>query len=102
MMKVMMKALSKIEIEEYLSGNLKNWLYDGNYLKREFKFKSFVDAFSFMTAIALEAEKMDHHPDWSNVYNTVRIGLNTHDASGITVMDFNLAEKADKIFKKFT
>ena len=50
-----------------------------------------------MTSIALQAEKADHHPDWSNVYNTVHINLNTHDADGITQLDFDLANKIDKI-----
>lgn len=52
-----------------------------------------------MTAIALEAEKLDHHPDWSNVYNNVRISLNTHDAKGITTLDFDLANKIDNVFE---
>lgn len=58
-----------------------------------------MEAFSFMTAIALEAEKLDHHPDWSNVYNNVRISLNTHDAKGITTLDFDLANKIDNVFE---
>ena len=96
-----MKALSKIEVKEFLSDNLKNWSFDGIYLKRDFEFKTFVEAFSFMTAIAIEAEKIDHHPDWSNVYNSVRINLNTHDAKGITKMDFDLADTIDRVFEKY-
>lgn len=96
-----MEALTKDKITGYLSLHLKKWTYTGAAIKRELKFKTFVDAFSFMTAIALEAEKMDHHPDWSNVYNTVIIALNTHSAKGITQMDFDLAKKIDEAFNKY-
>jgi len=60
-----------------------------------------VEAFAFMTAIALEAEKMDHHPDWSNGYNKVNIALTTHSANGITQMDFDLASKIDSAYKNW-
>ena len=96
-----MKALSKKEVKEQLPIKLKGWSFDGNHIRREYKFKTFVDAFSFMSAVALVAEKMDHHPEWSNVYNTVNINLNTHDASGITRLDFDLADKIDGIFEKY-
>jgi 4a-hydroxytetrahydrobiopterin dehydratase len=86
----MAKKLNDSEIKEKLK-KLKNWKYANNKLSREFTFKNFVEAFSFMTAVALEAEKMDHHPDWENVYNRVVINLNTHDADGITDKDFKLA-----------
>jgi 4a-hydroxytetrahydrobiopterin dehydratase len=92
-----MKAISDNQVKEFLSDHLKKWSFDGNCIKRDFKFKSFVEAFSFMTAVALEAEKLNHHPDWSNVYNTVHINLYTHDADGITQLDFDLANKIDKI-----
>jgi len=97
-----MKALSKIEVKEFLSVKLKNWSFDGNAIKRDFKFKTFVEAFSFMTAVALEAEKLEHHPDWSNVYNSVSINLNTHDADGVTKLDIDLADKINKIFENYT
>lgn len=93
-----MKALSTTEVKKLLSEKLKNWSFDGTFLTRIFKFGDFVSAFSFMTAVALLAEKIDHHPDWSNVYNTVTIKLNSHDAKGITELDFQLAESIDKIF----
>jgi len=96
-----MKALSKKEIKEQLPVKLKNWSLDVNHIKREYKFKTFVDAFSFMSAVALVAEKMDHHPDWSNVYNIVNINLNTHDARGITKLDFDMADRIDRIFEKY-
>jgi 4a-hydroxytetrahydrobiopterin dehydratase len=99
---LIMKALSKTEVTEFISVKLKNWSFDGNCIKRDFKFKTFVEAFSFMTAVALKAEKSDHHPDWSNVYNSVSIRLNTHDANGITKLDFDLADMIDNIFKNYT
>ncbi len=64
-------------------------------LQKEFKFSNFSEAFGFMTRVALMAEKMDHHPEWSNVYNKVSVVLSTHDAGGITEMDFKLAKMMD-------
>lgn len=96
-----MKALSKSEVAEFLSDKLKNWSFDGKFIERDFKFKTFVEAFSFMTAVALKAEAMGHHPDWSNVYNTVSIKLNSHDAGGITKLDFELAKVIDNEFNKY-
>ena len=61
-------------------------------IKREVEFKDFMEAFSFMTQIALKAEKMNHHPEWFNVYNSVKIVLTTHDAGGLTDKDQKLAE----------
>lgn len=60
-------------------------------ISKRFKFKNFVEAFGFMTQIALKAEKMDHHPEWSNVYGTVDVVLTTHSADGITALDIELA-----------
>ncbi len=91
-----MEAFSKTKVKELLSEKLKDWSFDGTYISRSFTFKNFVNAFSFMTAVALEAEKMDHHPEWSNVYNKVTINLNTHSAGGITQLDFDLAQTIDK------
>ena len=93
-----MKALSTKEVNELLPIKLKNWSFDGTYLSRNYKFSNFISAFSFMTAVAIVAEKMDHHPDWSNVYNSVTIKLNSHDAKGITGLDFELGESIEKIF----
>jgi 4a-hydroxytetrahydrobiopterin dehydratase len=95
-----MKPLTKEEVKSHLALNLKSWTYVETAITREFKFRNFVDAFSFMTAIALEAEKMDHHPDWSNVYDKVTISLNTHIAKGITQLDFDLAKKIETIYKR--
>ena len=74
------------------------WTEENNYLKKNFKFKNFSEAFAFMTRVAFLAEKMDHHPDWRNVYNTLEISLNTHDAGDIvTEKDRKMAEAIDKI-----
>lgn len=96
-----MKPLSKSEVEEVLKLSLKNWSFDGKHISRNFKFKNFVNAFSFMTVVALEAEKADHHPEWSNVYNSVTINLNTHSANGITQLDLDMAQSIDKAFESF-
>lgn len=72
------------------------WEEKNNALYRKFQFKDFPEAFAFMTRVALEAEKMDHHPDWSNVYNTVEIRLSTHSAGDVvTDKDRKLAQKID-------
>jgi 4a-hydroxytetrahydrobiopterin dehydratase len=92
-----MKALSKSEVNKLLSADLKSWSFDGTCLSRNFKFRNFVSAFSFMTAVAMEAEKMEHHPDWSNIYNTVNIRLNTHDVNGISQLDFDLAHIIERL-----
>jgi 4a-hydroxytetrahydrobiopterin dehydratase len=68
---------------------------------REFVLKNFVEAFAFMTEIALVAEKSNHHPEWSNVYNRVVITLTTHDAGGLTEKDVVLARQIDRIFARF-
>lgn len=96
-----MKVYSNQEIGDQLSSDFKNWTYVDGVIRREFEFGDFTEAFSFMTAVALEAEKMGHHPDWSNVYNKVSLSLNTHSAGGITPLDFDLAAKIDLIFTKF-
>lgn len=74
------------------------WEEKNNMLVRKFEFKTFSEAFAFMTRVALQAEKMDHHPDWSNVYNKVEIRLSTHDAGDVvTEKDRKLAKKIDEI-----
>jgi len=74
------------------------WAEKENKLYKKFKFKSFSEAFAFMTRVALEAEKMDHHPTWSNTWDTVEIWLNTHSAGDIvTEKDRSLAKKIDSL-----
>jgi 4a-hydroxytetrahydrobiopterin dehydratase len=76
------------------------WKEENNMLTRTFEFKNFIDAFAFMTKVAIEAEKMNHHPNWSNVYNKVMISLQTHDEGfAVTDKDRKLAEKIDKAFE---
>jgi 4a-hydroxytetrahydrobiopterin dehydratase len=87
---------SKTDIETKLS-ELKNWVLFEDKLFQVFRFKNFTKAFSFITQVAFEAEKLNHHPDWSNSYNTVEITLSTHDVGGLTELDFKLAEKINKI-----
>jgi 4a-hydroxytetrahydrobiopterin dehydratase len=75
-----------------------NWTENNNALYRKFEFKNFSEAFAFMVRIAIEAERMNHHPLWTNVYNKVEIWLNTHDAGDvITEKDIKLAEKINAI-----
>ena len=70
---------------------LPGWILARGKLHRELKFRDFSEAFGFMSRAALMAEKMDHHPDWSNVWNRVTVDLHTHDAGGVTELDFRLA-----------
>jgi len=70
---------------------LPEWTIVADGLERTFEFGNFVQAFSFMTAIAMHCERLDHHPEWSNVYGTVRVRLTTHDRGGITGLDVTLA-----------
>jgi 4a-hydroxytetrahydrobiopterin dehydratase len=77
------------------------WKKENNQLKKNFQFDDFVEAFAFMTQVAFAAEKMNHHPNWSNVYNKVEIALFTHDAEdSITEKDVKLSKEIDKIFNK--
>lgn len=88
--------LSPSEIEERLKA-LPRWAYEEGRLKREFRFAGFSEAFGFMSRVALFAEKTDHHPDWTNVFNRVTVALETHDAGGVTELDFRLAAEMDRI-----
>jgi 4a-hydroxytetrahydrobiopterin dehydratase len=82
--------LSELEIEEELK-KLSGWSVKNDKLHKEFKFDNFNQAFGFMTRAAMEIEKMNHHPEWFNVYNRITVELTTHDAGGITKNDVNLA-----------
>lgn len=90
------KALGADEIASRLT-KLTAWHLDDGKLHRLFEFDDFVAAFGFMSQIAIIAEKMDHHPEWSNVYNRVDVRLTTHDAGGLTELDFELADHMDRL-----
>ena len=78
------------------------WNEKDNQLQATFKFKDFSEAFSFMTEVAFHAEKMNHHPNWSNVWNTVEIALNTHDAGNtVTEKDHKLEKAIDKVYARY-
>ena len=89
--------LPREEIDAKLA-KIEGWeLEDGGAaISRTFTFKNFSEAFGFMARAALAAEKLDHHPEWSNVYKTVEVRLTTHDAGGLTQLDFDLAGKMNR------
>lgn len=89
-------VLSANELEQALA-DLSGWQIKDGKLHRDFKFASFVEAFGFMSSLALVAEAKGHHPEWFNVYNRVAIDLTTHDAGGITSKDIELAKKANQL-----
>lgn len=91
------KKLTEAEIASLLP-NVSGWSVANGKLHREFACKDFVTAFGNMTRVALAAEKMDHHPEWFNVWNKVIIDLTTHSVNGISDYDFKLAEKINEIF----
>ncbi|MEA5508877.1 4a-hydroxytetrahydrobiopterin dehydratase [Crocosphaera sp. UHCC 0190] len=93
-----LKILSSEELKTALK-QLDGWTEKEGKLHRQFQFKSFVEAFGFMSSVALVAESMGHHPEWFNVYNRVTMDLTTHDAGGITNKDVNLAKKANELAK---
>jgi 4a-hydroxytetrahydrobiopterin dehydratase len=91
-------ALPEGAVHEALAG-LSGWTLaeDGRSIARDFAFASFSEAFAFMTRAALLAEKMDHHPDWSNSYRRVSVRLTTHVAQGLTELDFSFARELDRL-----
>jgi 4a-hydroxytetrahydrobiopterin dehydratase len=91
------QPLPQTEITEALHA-LPGWTFERDALAKEFKFGTFREAMSFMVRVGFEAEAMDHHPEWTNVYNRVAVRLNTHDAGGkVTAKDVNLARKIQGI-----
>ena len=90
------KKLSENEIEVNLK-KIKNWQIENGKLYKSFEFKNFTQAFGFITKIALESEKLDHHPELFNVFNKVKIFLSTHKVNGISEYDFILAKKIDDL-----
>jgi len=95
------RKLAPAVIEEKLAG-LPGWTLRDEKLHRQFRFGDFVEAFGFMSRVALLAERADHHPDWSNVYNRVDISLTTHEAGGISERDFQLAARINTLLEAAT
>ena len=91
-----MEKLTKDQIQKHLE-KFPNWSYEDDAIHISFEFEDFKSAFTVMTRMAFEAEKFQHHPEWSNVYNTVNISLSTHDAGGVTKKDFELAEAFESV-----
>lgn len=91
-----MSKLSVEDIEKRLS-NLSEWDYYDDAIHAEFEFENFKDCFSAMSRIAFECEALNHHPDWTNVYNVLTISLRTHSVNGVTEKDFKLAKAIDAI-----
>tara|TARA_R110000868_G_scaffold56488_3_gene174771 strand:+ start:13625 stop:13918 length:294 start_codon:yes stop_codon:yes gene_type:complete len=91
-----MKKLSEQDIEKRLL-RFPDWDYYDDAIHAEFEFENFKDCFSAMSRIAFECEALNHHPDWSNVYNVLTISLSTHSANGVTDLDFKLAEAIETI-----
>uniref|UniRef100_A0A832M2F7 Putative pterin-4-alpha-carbinolamine dehydratase n=1 Tax=Oscillatoriales cyanobacterium SpSt-402 TaxID=2282168 RepID=A0A832M2F7_9CYAN len=91
-----LSVLSTSELELALP-ELKGWSIEQGKLHCRFQFSSFIEAFGFMTSVALVAETMGHHPEWCNVYNRVSVNLTTHDAGGITMNDIHLARKMNEL-----
>jgi 4a-hydroxytetrahydrobiopterin dehydratase len=94
-----MRKFSDAELKEALDG-LKGWAVVNGKLHKEYKFSDFIYAFGFMATSALAIEKMNHHPEWFNVYNRVTVDLTTHDAQGISSKDAELAKILDQIAAK--
>ena len=92
----MFSLIDQNHLDHFIQNN-PSWITDNKTLKKEFKFDDFINAFGFMSKVALLSEKMDHHPDWQNTYNKVKINLTTHDKGGITTNDIKLAESIDKL-----
>ena len=93
----MMKKLSKTEVTQKLK-RLSGWkmVKGRNAITKTFKFKDFIQAFGWMTAMAIYAEKKDLHPEWFNVYSTVVVTLSTHDSGGVTKLDLDMAQEMNK------
>jgi 4a-hydroxytetrahydrobiopterin dehydratase len=91
-----MKKLSDAQVAEQMKA-LPGWELGEDRIKRTFRFKDFVEAFGWMSSVALVAERMNHHPEWRNVWATVEVELSTHDAGGLTELDMKLAAEMDAL-----
>lgn len=94
-----MQKLTDSEVQEALAG-LSGWSVVAGKLHREYRFPDFIHAFGFMATSALAIEKMNHHPEWFNVYNRVTVDLTTHDAGGVTERDVKLAQTLEETANK--
>jgi 4a-hydroxytetrahydrobiopterin dehydratase len=94
------KKLTPDEVAAGLAA-LPGWEVRAGKLHHEWRFANFVDAFGFMAGVAFAAEQLNHHPDWSNVYNRVVVDLSTHDAGALTPLDFELARRMDKLAARY-
>jgi 4a-hydroxytetrahydrobiopterin dehydratase len=94
-----MKKLTHQEIETQLE-NLKDWKFEDNSIIKNFTLPSFFDAYTLLCKAAFIAEKMNHHPEWSGVYNKVTLKLNTHDSGGVTQLDIDFAKEVEKFGDK--
>jgi 4a-hydroxytetrahydrobiopterin dehydratase len=97
-----MESKERKSLSLLISQVLPGWTERENYLNRDFKFMDFTSAFSFMSEVALACEEIDHHPNWENTYNLVRVNLQTHTSSSITDKDLDLAKRMDLIYLKFS
>jgi 4a-hydroxytetrahydrobiopterin dehydratase len=94
------RLVSQRELEEKLEQLKPNWRLEGGKLYRRLEFRDFVECFSFMVKVALEAERMQHHPEWLNVYNRLEIWLTTHDLGGISTYDLYMAERIEELLRR--
>jgi len=94
-----MQKLEPQQIRDALQA-LPGWTYEGGELRRRYAFPSFTHAMAFLAGAATVIEKMNHHPDWSNVYNRVDVRLSTHDAGGVTQLDLDLAAQMEALAKR--
>ena len=92
----MVSLIDENQINYFIEKN-PSWIISNKSIQKEFEFNNFVEAFGFMSKVALLSEKIDHHPNWQNTYNKVKIELTTHDKGGITANDIKLAESIDKL-----
>jgi len=97
-----MESNERKNLSLIISQVLPEWLEKENFLNRDFKFNDFTSAFSFMSEVALACEEIDHHPNWENTYNLVRVNLQTHSSLSITDKDLDLAKRIDLIYLKFS
>ena len=97
----MAELIEKDQLENELNKLSDKWSISDKFLISNYEFKNFNDALSFMNKVGVKCEEMDHHPKWTNVYNTLDIELFTHDKDGLTMKDFDLAIFMDEEFKKY-